>query len=539
MYSNSTEQEYWHPACKQDELMKKNRVLWRHNKSQIVVFISNNKVYAIDNRCPHEGYPLIQGEINPEKCTLTCQWHNWKFDIKSGDAKIGQDSVRTYPTKIENGSVWINLSPPSKSELSKKLLDAVKIGFEKHQYGRIARELVRFHFHKLDPLLALKEAIVWSHDKFEYGMTHAYAVCADWTHLYQRFEQSEEGLIALTEAMDHISFDVLRQPIFAYSEGQEKFQPKQFLEAIENENEAIALKQIRGAIKEKHSFATLQETLTQAALSHYNGFGHSLIYLVKIKELLEQLGEELTLPLLLAWVRSLIYTTREDLLPEFQDYAPLLIDWTKRSNTFGENKSLPDFSKLQGASVKEAMQWVLEQSKHHTPEALYQRLFLANAHNLLYFDMDLQDQHDNSVVDNIGWLDFTHALTFANAVRLSCEKHPRLWPQGLLQLAAFYGRNTPYLNLEQPLLKSSPIGDLKFWDNLYYGILDHGLGLPIFSSHLLKTTRAIEDELKVLPEQISPKTVLMALQRFIRGPIKQKHTRRTLFQSFALVGRDY
>jgi nitrite reductase/ring-hydroxylating ferredoxin subunit len=33
-------------------------------------------VFALDNRCPHEGYGLTQGNL--EGNTLTCAWHNWK-----------------------------------------------------------------------------------------------------------------------------------------------------------------------------------------------------------------------------------------------------------------------------------------------------------------------------------------------------------------------------------------------------------------------------------------------------------------------------
>src|SRR3546814_3305282 len=51
---------------------------------------------------------------------------------------------------------------------------------------------------------------------------------------------------------------------------------------------------------------------------------------------------------------------------------------------------------------------------------------------------------DKPVSHNVGWLDFTHALTFGNAVRVLCGRYPRLWPQGLLQIACFVGRNAGF-----------------------------------------------------------------------------------------------
>ncbi|PKL76763.1 MAG: hypothetical protein CVV27_08630, partial [Candidatus Melainabacteria bacterium HGW-Melainabacteria-1] len=41
----------WLPVCALTELEAKARVLFRHDKAQIVVFISNGQIYAIDNRC--------------------------------------------------------------------------------------------------------------------------------------------------------------------------------------------------------------------------------------------------------------------------------------------------------------------------------------------------------------------------------------------------------------------------------------------------------------------------------------------------------
>src|SRR5262249_48271740 len=34
-------------------------------------------VHALDDRCPHQGYPLSQGCVKDG--VLTCEWHNWKF----------------------------------------------------------------------------------------------------------------------------------------------------------------------------------------------------------------------------------------------------------------------------------------------------------------------------------------------------------------------------------------------------------------------------------------------------------------------------
>src|SRR5690348_10689397 len=76
---------------------------------------------------------------------------------------------------------------------------------------------------------------------------------------------------------------------------------------------------------------------------------------------------------------------------------------------------------------------------------LYDALLGAAAFNLLHFETAFERANDNAIADNVGWLDFTHALTFANACRHICEERPDLWPRAALQLALFVGRNRKYV----------------------------------------------------------------------------------------------
>src|SRR6266516_3748862 len=55
-------------------------VLAKHNV--VALFESNGQVYAVDNRCPHLGFPLDKGTVND--CILTCHWHHARFDLASG-----------------------------------------------------------------------------------------------------------------------------------------------------------------------------------------------------------------------------------------------------------------------------------------------------------------------------------------------------------------------------------------------------------------------------------------------------------------------
>jgi nitrite reductase/ring-hydroxylating ferredoxin subunit len=67
------------------------------------------KVYAIDNRCPHMGFPLSRGTVADG--LLTCHWHHARFDLASGGTLDPfADDVRSYPVRIDGGAIYVDTS---------------------------------------------------------------------------------------------------------------------------------------------------------------------------------------------------------------------------------------------------------------------------------------------------------------------------------------------------------------------------------------------------------------------------------------------
>jgi nitrite reductase/ring-hydroxylating ferredoxin subunit len=74
---------------------------------EIALFRVDGEIHAFENACPHEGNPLIDGEILGP--TLTCVYHNWRFDLETGACLAGDDAARRYPAELGDGEVWINV----------------------------------------------------------------------------------------------------------------------------------------------------------------------------------------------------------------------------------------------------------------------------------------------------------------------------------------------------------------------------------------------------------------------------------------------
>ena len=76
----------------------------------VAIFIYDSKVYAVDNRCPHMGFPLSQGTVKDG--ILTCHWHHARFDLMNGgtfDQWAGD--VTSFRVEIRNeNEIWIDVS---------------------------------------------------------------------------------------------------------------------------------------------------------------------------------------------------------------------------------------------------------------------------------------------------------------------------------------------------------------------------------------------------------------------------------------------
>lgn len=528
----------WIKATTLDELKQKSRVLVRHEGKQIVLFHSDNAIHACNNRCPHEGYPLSEGQLsdsNPNNdCILTCHWHNWKFNLKDGSNLYGGDQLRIYPTEIKEDHVWIDLTEPPIEEQRERVLASLREAFNDNAYERMARELARLQHIGCDPIEGLINAIEWSYDRMEFGWTHAYAACADWLTLYDEFEDdSAKQMACILECVAHIADDVLRERRYPFAKKAETFSEDKFLSAIEQQDQKRTVALIRGALKAGMSFNDLEPVFARAALAHYNDFGHSLIYLTKARQLIERIGKRVTEPLLLSLARSYIFSVREDQIPEFSDYQKTLNDW----HNAPESRVVPQMQEWRKLGISKSLALTASYAKTET-QRLYLALLGANAWSLLAFDIHQQNKTEIPISDNIGWLSFTHGLTFANAVNKICSRYPELWPAGLLQMSCFCGRNAAFTEPQADFINWRVGGANHFYQAEIEKLFDHDCDEFIVSVHRLKTMLAAREESRnELPEDVA-RHLNASVNRYLNSPIKRKQVQRTVFQAMKFVARD-
>jgi nitrite reductase/ring-hydroxylating ferredoxin subunit len=88
------------------ELKTKGRLVVHGRHRPILVIHDRGRVFALDNRCPHMGFPLERGSV--EDGILTCHWHHARFDLESGCTfDLWADDVPICPVEVRNGEVWV------------------------------------------------------------------------------------------------------------------------------------------------------------------------------------------------------------------------------------------------------------------------------------------------------------------------------------------------------------------------------------------------------------------------------------------------
>ncbi len=63
-------------------------------------------ICATDNVCPHKGGPLAEGALNDN--VVTCPWHGWRFDVKTGKNPEGMPiQIQCYEVKVEGDEIQV------------------------------------------------------------------------------------------------------------------------------------------------------------------------------------------------------------------------------------------------------------------------------------------------------------------------------------------------------------------------------------------------------------------------------------------------
>ena len=99
----------WFEACRTDDVDEEDVIPVEHEGRAYAVYHSpDGEFFATDGACTHEHTLLADGLVMGH--IIECPKHNGRFDYRTGEGKGAPITValKTYPVKVEDGTVFID-----------------------------------------------------------------------------------------------------------------------------------------------------------------------------------------------------------------------------------------------------------------------------------------------------------------------------------------------------------------------------------------------------------------------------------------------
>jgi nitrite reductase (NADH) small subunit len=80
----------------------------RAGDEEIALAHVDGSFYAVQHACIHLHGPLGEGKL--DGCVLTCPWHGWQYDVRTGENEFDRAiRLKTYEVQVDDGDVRVAL----------------------------------------------------------------------------------------------------------------------------------------------------------------------------------------------------------------------------------------------------------------------------------------------------------------------------------------------------------------------------------------------------------------------------------------------
>ena len=73
----------------------------------IALFRWNDAVYAVEDLCPHLGFPLSEGVVQMGE--VICSWHGWHIRLEDGTCRREKERAKVYACEVRDGEVYVRV----------------------------------------------------------------------------------------------------------------------------------------------------------------------------------------------------------------------------------------------------------------------------------------------------------------------------------------------------------------------------------------------------------------------------------------------
>ena len=289
----------------------------------IAVFSLGDGFAAVDNRCPHMGFPLNRGTVRDG--ILTCHWHHARFDLSSGGTfDPFADDVRGFPVSVIDGEVWVDPSPPELDPVN-RWSARLEDGMEHNIRLVVAKSVLGLNSSPADYRVPLTIGARFGTTYSDRGWGQALSMMTCAANILGHLDAADRPL-ALYQGLRHVSAECSgRPPRFLVDplptgETRPEVFKGWFRNFIEVRDDEGAERCLRTAIDLGLSQREIADMVFSAATDRvYIDAGHVVDFCNKAFELLDHIGWEHAGQVLTSLVRSMASARRSEELNSWRN----------------------------------------------------------------------------------------------------------------------------------------------------------------------------------------------------------------------------
>ena len=305
------------------------------NGTHLAVFQYGEKFYAVDNRCPHMGYPMSEGSIRDG--VLICHWHHWEFDLKSGGCFLAfGDDLKAFPVELrDDGNLYVGLARGEKEAAQRRVIDRGKRALERGLKDRssffIAKAVTALDDAGATPKEIIQQGLYYGANKSSEGWSSGVTILTLAANLWDEVDEKDHNLFlvhGLTQISNRTtgSSRPYRAPFPRTEDEHDLTTLKRWFRYFVEKRHAGAAERILLTLRDRgYDKPVIADFVYTAATDFYfTGDGHALDFANKLFEALDYVEWEGAHEMLRPIVVDLVSRTRHEETSRWADAVPVL-----------------------------------------------------------------------------------------------------------------------------------------------------------------------------------------------------------------------
>ncbi|WP_135854004.1 Rieske (2Fe-2S) protein [Halorussus salinus] len=329
----STASESFVRVADADELRDEERTVARADGRAIALFHHEGEFRAVDNRCPHMGFPLADGTVDDG--ILTCHWHHARFELSCGDTfDPWADDVQSFPVEVRDGEVYVDPHPDPDLPPVEHYTNRLQTGLEESLRLVVAKSVVGLADEEVPYADPLEQGLTFGAQFRDDGWSSGLTILSAMANLHDQL-RPEDRKRALYTGLYHVAEDcqgeppTFDQPSFSTRDLSRERLEEWFRETVEVRDRDGAERCLQTAIETLEP-AEVADILYLAATDHlYMDAGHTFDFVNKACEALDHVGWDRADEILPSVIPRLTEATRSEELSSWRqpiDVAELAFD---------------------------------------------------------------------------------------------------------------------------------------------------------------------------------------------------------------------